>query len=109
MQDKIIDEEVVEVDPNTIAYKEPLPGKKIPTTYVCDNCGKKKTIRFVSVPTPASCGICTRCKKGSMYSEFITKAIKKGEFTEPQMNKLKDHAVRTHIQMLRAAKGMNKR
>ena len=58
-----------------VVYKEPANGKTFPVTYICDDCGRKKTVRFKTVPTPASIGRCPRCEEGRMYSDFITKEM----------------------------------
>lgn len=62
---------------DVITFKSPGPGKKIPQLYICELCGRKKTIRFKVLPTPANAGKCPRCKKGSLYSDFVYKNYKR--------------------------------
>lgn len=52
-------------------FKAPDKGKKIPQDYICDKCGRVKTVRFKENPTPASHGTCPRCKEGTMYSKLL--------------------------------------
>ena len=41
---------------------------KIVVTYKCEKCGRIKTVRFNTNPTPYSYGNCPRCKNGMLYS-----------------------------------------
>lgn len=52
--------------------------KKIVHNYVCECCGRKKTVRFNKHkhPIPAVYGSCPRCKEGAMLSEIITNSMK---------------------------------
>lgn len=56
-----------------VVWKAPEGGKKIPQNYICAKCGRIKTVRFKSNPTPASIGKCPRCKEGTMHSELVYK------------------------------------
>ena len=71
------DEEIVtEIPEGAIVFKELPKGKKHATTYVCEKCNRKKTVRYVHIPVPASCGKCPRCKEGTMYGEFISEHLR---------------------------------
>ena len=53
-------------------WKAPEKGKKVAQNYICNKCGRIKTVRFKTNPTPASLfEKCPRCKEGTMYSENI--------------------------------------
>lgn len=52
-------------------WKAPEKGKKVAQDYICDKCGRVKTVRFKTIPTPASYGKCPRCKEGTMYSKLL--------------------------------------
>lgn len=59
-----------------VVWKAPEKGKKIPQNYICAKCGRIKTVRFKSNPTPTSVGKCPRCKEGTMYSEIVYEQYK---------------------------------
>lgn len=52
-------------------WKAPEEGKKLPQNYICDKCGRIKTVRFKENPTPVTHGKCPRCKEGMMFSEIV--------------------------------------
>jgi hypothetical protein len=52
-------------------WKAPEEGKKLPQNYICDKCGRIKTVRFKENPTPVTHGKCPRCKEGTMVSELF--------------------------------------
>ena len=80
--DNSVSEEAVEE--GIFAFKGYEPGKKFPQLYICEKCGRKKTIRFKVIPTPANAGKCPRCKEGSMYSDFVYKNYKKMVLTKKE-------------------------
>lgn len=85
-------EEEVDYKPAHV-FAEQKPGSKVPQTYICDKCGRKKTIRYKTNPTPPLGGFCPRCKTGYMYSEYIIKIVKEGKITPEQIEGLKKSAM----------------
>lgn len=49
--------------------------KKTVHTYICECCGRKKTVRFEKHPISAMYGVCPRCKEGSLISEIIINSM----------------------------------
>lgn len=75
---------IEELDPSEVngdiyIWTEPDQNKTFPVTYECELCGRKKTVRFKEVPTPASYGTCPRCKKGTLYSQVVLAGSKSKE------------------------------
>ena len=68
-----IGENAKSVIEDRVVWQRPENGKKVPQNYICNICGRVKTVRFKTVPTPARHGKCPRCKKGTMYSELVYK------------------------------------
>lgn len=66
------EQEVTDEVKNKFVWKAPEKGKKVAQDYICNKCGRIKTVRFKTNPTPASLASkCPRCKEGTMYSRIV--------------------------------------
>lgn len=83
-----VDSSEIESD-HVVVYHEPERYKhrykKVVQEYTCDECGRKKTVRFTTVPTPASYGRCPRCKTGNLYAQLITRMLDKKKEKENEI------------------------